>query len=143
MSNEERVAWATIAAGGVGMLAFATVVLLQTLGGGPLGEQNYSIPMIMCLFVLAVPVWAMRLHPLRSDEETGTGPDERDREITRRADQAKYQVLLFACVIVLSMAFTGAGHFWIASTLFAGLGLSVLVGAGMQVSGYRRGVQTW
>jgi hypothetical protein len=143
MSNEERVAWVTVVAGGVGMLAFATVILVHALDGSPLGEQRYSIPMIMCLFVMAVPVWTTRWHLLRSDEETDTGPDERDREIARRADQAKFQVLLIACVIVLSMAFTGAEHFWIASFVFAGLGLSVLVGAGMQISGYRRGVQTW
>lgn len=143
MSDEEKVAWVTVAAAGLGMLAFITAVLLHTMGGSPVGEQNYSLPMIACIFVMAVPVGVARGLLLRNQKETITGPDERDRDIARRADQAKFQILLFVCVIVLSMAFTGTEHFWIASTVFAGLGLSLLVGAGMQISGYRRGVQRW
>lgn len=71
------------------------------------------------------------------------GPDERDRDIARRGDQARYQILLCMCVPVLSMAFSGTEHFWIATAVFAGLGTSYLVGAGVQIGGYRRGVPAW
>src|SRR3954462_401830 len=129
MSSEERVAWVSFVAGGIGMLAFVTVVLIHSMGGSATGEQDYSIPMIMCIFAMVVPVWVSRGLISRERKAAVLGPDERDREIARRAAQVKFQVLLIACVIVLSMVFSGADHFWIASTVFAGLGFSALVGS--------------
>ncbi|MDQ0095717.1 hypothetical protein [Paeniglutamicibacter psychrophenolicus] len=143
MSSEERVAWVGVASGSAGMLVFVALALIHALGDGRLAGQNYTIPMILCVFVMVAPVWIVRGLLARGRKKTDLGPDERDRDIARRADQAKFQVLLFACVVVLSMAFTGTEHFWIASTVFAGLGFSLLVGAGVQIAGYRRGVPTW
>ncbi|MFL4473179.1 hypothetical protein ACIPVK_04195 [Paeniglutamicibacter sp. MACA_103] len=140
MPDEEKVAWATLGSFGLGMLAFAALVVVRLLGGIPVSEQSYSIPILICMMVMTVPVMVMRAILSRGSGDTDLGHDERDREITRRSDQSRYRVLLLACVVVLSMTFSGTEHFWIASVVFAGLGLSYLVGAAVQISGYRRGV---
>ncbi|GAA5227963.1 hypothetical protein [Paeniglutamicibacter antarcticus] len=143
MADEEKVAWTTVVSAGIGMLAFAAVVLLCNVAGSVVGEQNYSLQMLACVFVMAVPVWVMRAVLLKSSGGEGVGADERDLEITGRADQAQFRVLLLSSAIVLSLAFNETEHFWIASTIFAGLGLSVIVGAVVQLRGYRSGVRAW
>lgn len=143
MPDEEKVAWATVASAGLGMLAFAVVVLLRVLDGTRVGDQPYSFPMIGCMFLIVVPVWVIRAVLLKRNAGTAMGPDERDRDIARRADQAKFGILLMACVIVLALAFNGSDHFWIASAVFAGLGLSFLGGGAVQINGYRRGIPAW
>ena len=92
---------------------------------------------------MAVPVWVMRAVLLKSSGGEGVGADERDLEIAGCADDAKFRVLLLSSAIVLSFAFNETEHFWIASTIFAGLGLSVIVGAVVQLRGYRSGVRAW
>ncbi|MCV9996129.1 hypothetical protein OIU93_17755 [Paeniglutamicibacter sp. ZC-3] len=140
MSDGERVAWVTVASAGLGMLAFAVVVLLRILDGSLAGDQPFSFPMIGCMFLIVVPIWVTRAVLLKRNAGTNMGPDERDRDIVRRADQTKFGILLMACVVVLALAFNGSDHFWIASAVFAGLGLSFLGGAAVQINGYRRGI---
>lgn len=143
MADEEKVAWMTIVSAGIGMMVFAAVVLLSDVAGRATGEQSYSLPMLACVFVMVVPVWVMRAVVLKRNGGENVGADERDLEISRRADQAKFRVLLFSSVIVLSLAFNETGYFWIALAIFAGLGFSGIVGAVVQLSGYRSGVRAW
>ncbi|GAA1870095.1 hypothetical protein GCM10009715_16370 [Paeniglutamicibacter psychrophenolicus] len=143
MADEERISWVSVVSCGLGMLAFAGVVLMRVIGGTAVAEQNYSMPMIACMAVMMVPILAAKIWTGTRNQDKEDGPDERDREIARRGDQARYQVLLATCVPVLSMAFSGAEHFWIAAAVFAGLGTSFIVGAGVQIGGYRRGVPAW
>lgn len=143
MASEEKMAWMTVASAGIGMLAFAAVVLLYHVAGSAVGEQNYSLPMLTCVLVMAVPAWVMRAVLQKRSGGQDLGTDERDLEIARRADQAKFRVLLFSSAIVLSLALNETEHFWIASTIFAGLGFSVMVGAVVQLRGCRSGVRAW
>lgn len=143
MSDEEKVAWVTAASGGLGLLAFVAVLLFRALGITPADDPNFSVPLIICMFIVVVPVWALRTVLLKRNEGADAGPDERDRAITRRADQAKFRILLMACVVVLALAFNGTDHFWIASVVFAGLAMSFVGGAAVEINGYRRGIPAW
>ena len=143
MSDQEKVAWTTLVAGIAGMVAFIGVVLFHVLGKQPVGESNYSFAMIGCLLLMVLPVFATQTMLRSKGEGDAQGPDERDRDIARRADQIKFQILSFACVIVLSMTFTGTAYFWIATALLSGFSVALISGAWVQISGYRRGLPAW
>lgn len=143
MADEERFSWVTVVSCGLGMLAFAVTVLMRVSRGTAVEQQNFSMPMIICMLVMSAPILAAKAWVGTRSQREKDGPDERDRDIARRGDQARYQILLCTCVPVLSMSFSGTGHFWIATAVFAGLGTSYLVGAGVQIAGYRRGVPAW
>lgn len=142
MSDQEKLSWTTLVSGTAGMIALVGVVVFHVLGERTVGESNYSMAMIGCLVLMAAPVFVLQvvLHYREDDEQA---PDERDRDIARRADQIKFQVLSFACVIVLSMAFTGAAYFWIATALMSGFSVALISGAWVQVSAYRHGLAAW
>ncbi|PQZ96215.1 hypothetical protein CQ018_02760 [Arthrobacter sp. MYb227] len=140
MSDQEKIAWTTLLAGIAGMVSFVGVVLLHVLSEQPVGEANYSIAMVGCLLLMAIPVFVVQTVLHFRDEYNAQGADERDRDIARRADQIKFQILSFACVIVLSLVFTGAAYFWIATVMASGFILALLSGAWTQISGYRRGL---
>ena len=143
MSDQEKLAWTTLVAGIAGMVSLLGVVLFHVLGKRPLGESNYSMAMIACLLLMVLPAFVVQTALHYKGEVDTQSPDERDRDIARRADQLKFQILTFTCVIVLSMAFTGTAYFWIATTLLSGFSVALICGAWVQVSGYRRGLVAW
>lgn len=143
MSDQEKIALTTLVAGIAGMVSLIGVVLFHVLAEAPVGESNYSVAMIGCLVLMVLHAFVVQAVLHYKGEDDAQSPDERDRDIARRADQIKFQILSFACVIVLSMAFTGTAYFWIATTLLGGFSVALISGAWVQINGYRRGLVTW
>ena len=143
MSDQEKLSWTTLVSGTAGMIALVGLVVFHVLGERTVGESNYSMAMIGCLVLMVLPAFVVQAVLHYKGEDDAQSPDERDRDIARRADQIKFQILSFACVIVLSMAFTGAAYFWIATALMSGFSVVLISGAWVQVSAYRHGLAAW
>lgn len=135
--------WTTLLAGIAGMVSFVGVVLFYLPGEQPVGESSYSFAMKGCLLLMVIPVFVVQMMLRSRCEDEAQSPDERDREIARRADQIKFQILSFVCVVVLSMAFTGTEYFRIATALASGFILALISGAWVHINGYRRGLPAW
>lgn len=140
MTDDEKTAWTSALAAGVGLLAYVAYVLTAVGRGIPVSDIDFAFPLLGCIFAVVVHVWLMRASLLRASDDRGVERDERDLEIARRGDQVRHQALLLACAIVLSLALSRAEPFWIAGALFGGVALSLVAGAAAQISGYRNGV---
>ncbi len=140
MVDEEKTAWISAILAGLGLLAYL-VFSVVSLGSHPAVEDiGFEFPLLGCMFGTVVPIWLLRGSLLRRSGTLEIERDERDLDIARRGDQARHRLLLLTCVIVLSLALNKEEHFWIAGAVFAGVCLSFVIGAGVQIGGYRNGV---
>lgn len=140
MVDEEKTAWVSAISAGLGLLAYL-VFSVVSIGIHPAVEDiGFAFPLLACMFGIVIPIWLLRGSLLRRSETLEIERDERDADIARRGDQARQRLLLITCVIVLSLALNKEEHFWIAGAAFAGVCLSFVIGAGVQISGYRHGV---
>ena len=69
--------------------------------------------------------------------------DERDRLIYRTGEYVGLYLVVLASMAGMIMAMTQMDYFWIANTLNLGFVLSALIGAIVQIIGYRRGLPAW
>lgn len=139
MTNEEKTAWTSAISASAGLLAYLVFALAALVRNSNVKEIDFSLPLLGCMFGIVIPIWLMRGSLLRTAKTQEVRLDERDRDIALRGDQARHQILLLTCVIVLALALNQADYFWLAGTVFAGVSLSFVTGAAVQISGYRNG----
>ena len=149
MPFDEKFTWVSLVASAVVPGVYITVVLGQ-LGGGPVGQIAYQVPMLvaigaMILVTIAGTILvgigtgvAIELSGSGSTEDIGR-TDERDREISRRGLLAGYFAASVGAVGVLAITMLGFDHFWIANLLYLSFVASSLVSGVVKLVAYRRG----
>lgn len=142
MTGEEKTAWTSAISAGAGLIAYLVFALTALSGDIAVAEIDFSLPLLGCMFGIVIPVWVMRGSMLRPAKAQEVGRDERDMDIALRGDRVRHQILLLTFAIVLSLALNEGEYFWIAGCIFVGVSLSFVIGAAVQISGYRNGVRS-
>ena len=149
MPFDEKFTWVSLVASAVVPGVYITVVLGQ-LGGGPVGQIAYQVPMLvaigaMILVTIAGTILvgigtgvAIELSGSGSTEDIGR-TDERDREISRRGLLAGYVAASVGAIGALAITMLGFDHFWIANALYLSFVASSLVSGVVKLVAYRRG----
>jgi len=149
MPFDEKFTWVSLVASAVVPGVYITVVLGQ-LGGGPVGQIAYQVPMLvaigaMILVTIAGTILvgigtgvAIELSGSGSTEDIGR-TDERDQEISRRGLLAGYVAASVGAIGALAITMLGFDHFWIANALYLSFVASSLVSGVVKLAAYRRG----
>lgn len=143
MSFTEKVCWVIAL---VVPLAYAAYVF-GLLGKAPQGTALSDLPYVGAMIktwiitVVAIVVATIAIS-VASPDEAGVS-DERDRSIYRTGEYVGLYLVVLAGMAAMIMAMAELDYFWIANILNLGFVLSALVGAIVQIFGYRRGLPRW
>ncbi|HEX2513245.1 MAG TPA: hypothetical protein VH257_00975 [Chloroflexota bacterium] len=138
MSFEEKSAWIVLCSL-VGVFGLYFLVAARMLTAGVTDAVAPFVPLFAVVVVLLVIVLAVG-HAAAAIVARPDGPDERDKQIERRAESGSSWIL---AVGVLAAAFGLAlplGRAWIANGLLMALFVSEVVSYGLRLYFYRRGV---
>jgi len=149
MPFDEKFTWVSLVVSVVVPGVYFMVVLGQ-LGGSPVEQIAYQMPMLvaigaMILVTIAGTILvgigtgvAIELSGSGSTEDIGR-TDERDREISRRGLLAGYVAASVGAIGALAITMLGFDHFWIANALYLSFVASSLVSGVVKLAAYRRG----
>jgi len=149
MPFDEKFTWVSLVVSVVVPGVYFMAVLSQ-LGGGPVEQIAYQVPMLvaigaMILVTIAGTILvgigtgvAIELSGSGSTEDIGR-TDERDREISRRGLLAGYVAASVGAIGALAITMLGFDHFWIANALYLSFVASSLVSGVVKLVAYRRG----
>lgn len=143
MVYEERNAWTGLVISAIAITVYV-VMVLQQAGGGLLTDVDWFPLMlwtigagIVVTIVISI-VWGIAAG--RKDPDGVGRSDIRDRDISRMGGRVEQAFVAIAGVGVIGLCAVGADVFWIANAMFAGFGISTIVGGIARVIAYRRGL---
>lgn len=136
-SFEEKSVWIQLAGVGVGLLAYL-VVAGRLLAGGV--REMPAFAAVLALATILVVGVVVAGHVLAAVVGRREDRDERDRLIEWRAEHGSSWVLAAGVCGAVACMILGVENVWTASVLFVSLALSELMGLGLRLVYYRRGV---
>ena len=143
MVYEERNAWTGLVISAIAITVYV-VMVLQRADGRPLTDVDWFPLMlwtigagIVVTIVISI-VWGIAAG--RKDPDSAGRSDIRDRDISRMGGRVEQAFVAIAGVGVIGLCAVGADVFWIANAMFAGFGISTIIGGIARVIAYRRGL---
>ncbi|GGS69750.1 hypothetical protein GCM10010156_30660 [Planobispora rosea] len=139
MSYEEKGVWVYLVVS-LGAYGVYLAVILGRADGVPLSEVAYVPPMLWSIgiAVAATVVGRVAVEIVRPSESHRSDP--RDKEINRFGEYVAGVVFAVVMVVPLGLAMAEADHFWIANAMYTAFVLAALVGSGVKLVAYRRGL---
>lgn len=143
MVYEERNAWAGLVISVIAVAVY-TVLIFGAADGGPVDEVDWVPYMLwtigggIVVTILVAIAWGLVVS--RTDPESVSGSDQRDRDIARMGARVGQAFLVIAGLGVIVLCAFEIDWFWIAQTMFFGFALSSIVGGVATVIAYRRGL---
>lgn len=137
MTVTERYQWAYAFAVFVTSGAYFVWAGIQ-LAHSPASDIDYVKPLLWTLgasFLIHTFARGFATHAAGGD----TGTDERDREVSRRADSITYLVFSGLAAVPLALGLADLDTFWITNSLFLAFTLAALIGVTLRVWLYRKG----
>ena len=143
MSFEEKSTWLFGVIVIAGYAVYLALVLPAVLGGEPISEVGYQIPMLSSIGgAIAAGILGGIVIGITSPKDAGKA-DQRDRDISRFGERIGQSFVVIGGLSALLLSMVEAPWFWIANALYLGFVLSGLLAVIAKVVAYRRGFQTW
>jgi hypothetical protein len=137
MTITERYQWAYAFAVLVTSGAYFTWLGIR-LTDTPASDVEFVRPLLWTLgasFLIHTFARGFAAHAARGD----SGTDERDRQVSRRADSITYLIFSSLAAIPLALGLADVDTFWITNALFLAFSLAALTGVALRVWLYRKG----
>jgi hypothetical protein len=143
MSYEEKGTWAFFVVAVVAYGVYLWLVLPDLLGGTPVEQVDYAIPMLWTIggAVVAGIVARIAIAVLNPSEEHTA--DVRDKQIDRAGEQVGNSLVVIAAIGALVLAMLQVHWFWIANAIYLGFVLSAVLGSMAKLAMYHRGLPEW
>ena len=143
MSFEEKGAWLFGVIVIVGYAVYLALVLPAVLGGEPVSEVGYQIPMMSAIGgAIAAGILGGIVIGITSPKGADKA-DQRDREISRFGERIGQSFVVIGGIGALLLCLVEAPWFWIANVIYLGFVLSGLLAVIAKLVAYRRGFQPW
>ncbi|MEI5585247.1 MULTISPECIES: hypothetical protein [unclassified Agromyces] len=143
MSYEEKGTLSFLVVAIVGYGVYLWLVLPELLGGSPVEQVDYAIPMLWTIggAIVAGIVARIAIAVVNPGEEHTA--DVRDKQIDRAGEQVGNSLVAIAAIGALVLAMLQVHWFWIANAIYLGFVLSAVLGSMAKLAMYRRGVPEW
>jgi hypothetical protein len=143
MSYEEKGTWSFLVVAIAGYAVYLWLVLSQIVGGTPVEEVDYAIPMLWTIGGAVVAGIVARIAIEIASPSESTRADVRDRQIDRAGEQVGNSLVVIAGIGALVLAMLQVHWFWIANAIYLGFVLSAVLGSLAKLAMYRRGLPAW
>ncbi|MCK8609086.1 hypothetical protein [Agromyces sp. C10] len=143
MSYEEKGTWSFLVVAIAGYAVYLWLVLSQIVGGTPVEEVDYAIPMLWTIGGAVVAGILARIAIEIASPSESTRADVRDRQIDRAGEQVGNSLVVIAGIGALVLAMLQVHWFWIANAIYLGFVLSAVLGSLAKLAMYRRGLPAW
>lgn len=143
MSYEEKGTWSFLVVAIAGYAVYLWLVLSQIVGGTPVDEVDYAIPMLWTIGGAVVAGILARIAIEIASPSESTRADVRDRQIDRAGEQVGNSLVVIAGIGALVLAMLQVHWFWIANAIYLGFVLSAVLGSLAKLAMYRRGLPAW
>ncbi|KZE92216.1 hypothetical protein AVP42_02680 [Agromyces sp. NDB4Y10] len=143
MSYEEKGTWSFLVVAIAGYAVYLWLVLSQIVGGTPVDEVDYAIPMLWTIGGAVVAGIVARIAIEIASPSESTRADVRDRQIDRAGEQVGNSLVVIAGIGALVLAMLQVHWFWIANAIYLGFVLSAVLGSLAKLAMYRRGLPAW
>lgn len=143
MSYEEKGTWSFLVVAIAGYAVYLWLVLSQIVGGTPVDEVDYAIPMLWTIGGAVVAGIVARIAIEIASPGESTRADVRDRQIDRAGEQVGNSLVVIAGIGALVLAMLQVHWFWIANAIYLGFVLSAVLGSLAKLAMYRRGLPAW
>ena len=143
MSYEEKGTLSFLVVAVVAYWVYLWLVLPELLGGSPVEQVDYAIPMLWTIggAIVAGIVARIAIAVVNPSEEHTA--DVRDKQIDRAGEQVGNSLVAIAAIGALVLAMLQVHWFWIANAIYLGFVLSAVLGSMAKLAMYRRGVPEW
>lgn len=143
MSYEEKGTLSFLVVAVVAYGVYLWLVLPELLGGAPVEQVDYAIPMLWTIggAIVAGIVGRVAIAVANPSEEHTA--DVRDKQIDRAGEQVGNSLVAIAAIGALVLAMLQVHWFWIANAIYLGFVLSAVLGSMAKLAMYRRGVPEW
>ncbi|GAA4051933.1 hypothetical protein [Agromyces indicus] len=143
MSYEEKGTWSFLVVAIAGYAVYLWLVLSQIVGGTPVDEVDYAIPMLWTIGGAVVAGIVARIAIEIASPSESTRADVRDKQIDRAGEQVGNSLVVIAGIGALVLAMLQVHWFWIANAIYLGFVLSAVLGSLAKLAMYRRGLPAW
>ncbi len=119
------------------------VVVLGSVGDGPLAEAPYVSPLLWSVGGAIVAGVVLNIMAGAVVPKGARRKDQRDREINQFGEFVGQSFTVIGGVTAMAMALVEFDYFWIANVIYLGFVLSAILGSIAKIFAYRRGFHPW